>query len=215
MKLSPIVLKLRLSNTTFGDRISGSADLSLAMSATLLEEMAFVIPLKGTPTPNKTDNSINQVIDETFGVVVALKNDTSQGDKTGLTANDRLHDIRAEIWSSILGWTIPGQESVTSYAGESLLDLNRAWIWYQFEFSSKLRIDDDNGFDSGEDELPPFDKIYAEYMLSPNANLPWLGSLPIDDTEKTDMVQNVDLTVNLKAGGWGRGFGQGFKVKKS
>lgn len=214
MKLSPIVLKLRLGNTTFANRIAGSAQLALAIKATLINEMAFVIQLSEKASDNKLDGDISQLINERFGVIVALKNDASQADKTGLTANDRLFTVRAEIFKSILGWTIPGQESVTSYVGGNLLDLNRAWLWYQFEFTSGLRVDKDDGFDAGEDDLPPFDTLWAEWILSPNANLPHASGLPINDPDITDMVSNVDLTVNLNAGGFGLGFGAGFNVVK-
>lgn len=215
MKLSPVVLKLRLGNTTFGDRIAGSADLATALKATLIDEMAFVVQLSGSASANDLDNSINQLIDERFGVIVALKNDNSQGDKTGLAAFDRLFTVRAEIFSSILNWRIPGQESVTSHVSERLLSLNRAWLWYQYEFSSSVRIGPDDGFDTGEDNLPNFDQLYAEWIISPNVNLPFPGNLPIGDTNITDMVSNIDFTVNLNAGGFGTGFGQGFKVDKT
>lgn len=215
MKLSPVVLKLRLGNiSAFGDRIAGSADLATALSATLTDEMAFVVQLTESAPGNKQSNSVNQLIDERFVVIVALKNDNSQSDKTGIAAYDRLFTIRAEIFSSILNWTIPGQESITSYVTGRLLSLNRAWLWYQYEFSSSVRIGPDDGFDNGADNLPNFNQLYAEWIISPNANLPFAGGLPIDDTDKTDMVSNVDFTVNLNAGGFGSGFGSGFKVVK-
>lgn len=215
MKISPIVVKLRTDNTTFGNLIAGAAELPLAIAGTLLEEMAFVVQISGKPSKNVNDNSINQLIDEVFAVIVALKNDTTQSDKTGLTAHDRLFDVRAEIFKSIIGWTIPGQESITSSAGERLFDLNSAWLWYQFDFLTQKRITDEDGFDTGAEALPNFDTLYAEYIMSPNANLPHTTGLPIEDTNITDMVQNVDFTVNLNAGGFGRGFGSGFKVIKT
>lgn len=215
MKISPIVVKLRTDETTFGNLIAGSAELSLAISNTLLNEMAFVVQISEKAANNNNDNSISQLVDEIFAVVIALKNDTTQADKTGLTAHDRLFTVRSEIFSSILGWTIPGQESITSYSGGRLLDLNAAWLWYQFEFLTQKRLIDEDGFDTGAEALPNFDQLYTEYIMSPNANLPHTTGLPIDDTDKTQMIQNVDFTVNLNAGGFGRGFGSSFKVVKT
>jgi len=164
MKLAPIVLKLRLANTTFGNNIAGAAELAKATRATLNNEQAFVIHLAETVTTNNLDGGISQKISETFGVIIALRNDTTQKDKTGLSAFDRVHDIRAEIFKAILGWQMPDSESLIIYSGGRVLELNRAWFWYQFEFSADQRIDDDDGIEM--EDLPQFLKLYAQYILA-------------------------------------------------
>ena len=179
MRIGPIVLKLRLANTRFENRIAGAAELAYALKGTLQAEMAFVIQLAETATANDHDSGINQKISERFGIIVMLDNATTQKDKTGLTAYDTLFEIRAQLFAAILGWQIDGAESIVSYAGGKVLGINRAQFWYQFEFEVVTRIDDDDGVDVGRDSLDDFDEIYAQYVLAPSANLPITEDLQV------------------------------------
>ena len=213
MLLSPIILKIRAGETEFNNYIGGAAELALAMEYSLTKEAGFVIQLAETASANDYDSTINQKISERFAVVVALDNGTSDRDKMGLIAYDRLAGIRAEIFSAILGWQIPGTESIVSYSGGKVLGINRAWLWYQFEFSSDTRITDEDGVDNGADDLPWFDEIYAQYILSPSANLPQVN-VPVNFD--VDMTQIIDFTTNPAIdGAIGSGFGQGFDIINS
>lgn len=192
MRLGPIVLKLRAGDTRFANRIAGAGELALALQGTLQQEMAFVIQLSESATPNTGDGYINQSITERFGVVVAMDNATSQADKTGLTAFDKLFEVRSEIFSAILGWQMDDAESLVSYVGGSVISVTRAHLWYQFEFVVNTRIDDDDGVDVGTDTLDSFDSIFAQYVLAPSAKLP-VGNLTISDP---DMESLIDFTTN-------------------
>ncbi|MBU2685921.1 MAG: hypothetical protein KKF27_21980, partial [Gammaproteobacteria bacterium] len=95
MKIGQIVLKLRLAETRFENRIGGAAELALAMTYALQKEMAFVVQMAETAKANMLDSGVSQLITERFAVIVALDNATSDRDKMGLTAYDSLFDIRA------------------------------------------------------------------------------------------------------------------------
>ena len=220
MLLSPIILKIRAQETEFGNYIGGSADLANAMEYTLVKEAAFVIQLAESVTPNNYDNSINQTITERFAVVVALDNGTTDKDKLGLIAYDRLELIRSQLFKALLGWQMPctnnagpKTDGLTSYAGGKVLGINRAWLWYQFEFSIDTDInDDDDGIDNGADDLGLFDTIYAQYILAPSANLPQIHA-PVNFD--VDMTQAIDFTSNPAVdGAFGKGFGQVFDTIK-
>lgn len=205
MKIGAITLKIRSANTRFGDMIAGAAELAYALSGTLTKEVAFVIPLSETVKANDLDGGINQKITEKFGVIVALDNATSDRDKTGLTAFDKLHDVRAEIFRAILGWQIPGTEDLVSYAGGRSVGITRSTFWYQFEFVTATRIDDDDGVDVGAADLDDFNTVYAQWILAPSENLP-VGGVPVP-VSMPDMTSIVDLTKDPRFGAFGRGFG--------
>lgn len=205
MKLGAIALKIRsgysAGQTDFGDRIAGAAELAIALRQTLNNEQAFVVPLSDNAAANDLETDINQVITESFGVIVALKNDSSVSDKIGLTAYDRIHNIRAQIWKTILNWNIPASidpnaEGPIEYAGGTLLDINRGWLWYQFAFSYKSRIDKDDGVE--EDPLPAFLELYAQYILGESQKHDNLADivggqpprLPAD-SDKVDAEQSI------------------------
>ena len=216
MRIGRIVLRLRLASTRFENRIGGAAELALALQGTLQAEMAFIIPLSETASDNKLDNEVEQKLTERFGVVVALQNDTTDKDKTGLTAYDSLFEIRAEIWKALLGWKIDGAESYPiSYRGGRVLGINRAQFWYQFEFSVNAWIGQDDGVDVGRDDLDDFDKIYARWaLIGPTgreygewADFDVAGAPP-------DMGSIVDFTEDPRDGAFGPGFGIRFDVSE-
>lgn len=200
MKLGKIALKIRLGNTRFEQRVFGAADLETLTDATLTNELAFVIPLSDSAPANTNDNSVNQLITENFGVVVALKSDVSQADKTGLIPSDLLHTVREEIFKSVLGWQIPNTdddktcyEGLVYYIGGTLINFNRAWLWWQFTFGVTLRIDSlEHGVDVGTSELPLFEEVWAQYILNPDDSFSMGGRsipLPVDEVDAEQQIK--------------------------
>jgi hypothetical protein len=165
------------------------------MEYTLKANMAFVVQLSETTPGNLYDSGINQKVTEKFAVVVAIDNATSAKETTGIVAHDELFGIRAELFSAILGWQISGTEGIISFAGGRLLEMDRARMWYQFEFETTIRIDDDDGFDNGADTLPTMDTVFAEYDLNPITNMTAADFDP-------DMTTLIDFATNpIIAGG--------------
>ncbi len=230
MRISPIVMRIREARTRFGNYVAGSAELDLAIKNTLKKDAAFVIPINEDASSHNYDSGINQTIAERFGVIVALANDSSDKDKTGITAYDLLHEIRSELFRSLLGWQIIGAESLIYYAGGKFLMIQNDYLWWQFDFEFKSRLLEFDGYcdvndadrvDEGDlipkkqiSQLDSFDKINTEYILWPSANLPWQGSIPVGDTGITDMETWIDLTDDPKAGAFDRGFSSDFDFYK-
>lgn len=230
MRIGQIVLRLRAKNTSFGNFIGGSAELDTAIKNTLTRDMAFVIPLIDDAGRNNYDTTQNQRLIERFGVVVALANDSSQSDKLGFLAYDRLHNIRNELIAALVNWYPIGAECAVFYRGGRLVDMNNAYIWYQFEFEYESRIIcDENGIamiqntvlDDTEEPVP-FNAIYMQMINTPDARIPYAnkfgegGELPYDDSYPDvaipDMANWIDLTVNPDAGAFTGGFQSGFDV---
>lgn len=208
MKLSPVVLKLRLADTRFGNRIAGTAQIEEAFRNTTQPDMAFVTQLNEEADRNKYDSTISQIITERFGIVVALANDSSDKDKTGLTAYDSLYTVRSQLFSTLLGWQMDGAASLVCYRGGRLLGFNKAYLWYMFIFEVDFSISDSDG--TSEEATDYFNTIYAELELIPSENIPYDGNLPVRFT--SDMTQRVDLTINPDDGAFDRGFGSGFDL---
>jgi len=229
MKLGSIVLKLRLAKTYFKNNIGGAADLDMAVTGTLLDEMAFVIPLADNADENTEGNSVNQNITERFGVVVAVKNDTTEDDLTGIISYDKLHDIRAELFSALVGWD-PGYNGPVIYRGGRLLDIDRGWLWFQYEFEFPAILKTNTAAEGelqetayigsevvGPEELPDFLKVYTQYIMTPSVK--WQDCLKLLEGEGThlpitalspDMTTMVDMTEQYEGGfedySWGTGF---------
>jgi hypothetical protein len=190
MKLRPIVLILRLANTRFENRIAGAAELADATRNTLNAEMAFVVQTGETITENTQAIGIDQRMTEVFSVIVALKNDTTQKDKTGVIAYDTLFDVRSQLFDALLGLELSDEENLcvlspVSYAGGSVVDINRAWLWYQFNFSVDVRLEaqaQNKYLEEIAANYPNLDEIFAQYELMPSDNIPLTGpeGLPVN-----------------------------------
>lgn len=223
MRLSPIVLKLRTNFAEFA--IAGAAELDVAIRNTLKKDMMFVVPTAENSNGNTVDSGVDQTIEERFSVIVAIANDTTDKDKTGVLAYDRLHELRSRLFRAILGYQIIGAETLIGYKGANLWGINNAYLWYQYDFEIRTRIEQYDGYydvsmadDESEtqlrdlmqvSQLPDFNTIYAQYIKSPSEKIPWTGDIPID-TSLVDMGTMIDLTDDPDAGAFGRGFGDGF-----
>ena len=209
MKLGKIALKIRLAETRFGNKIAGTAEFDLALKNTLQQEAAFIIPLEETASPNEQDNSINQIITEKFGVVCALKTDVSQADKSGLSAYDSLYEVRSDLFGALVGWQLREAESVISYSGGQLLGIDGAWLWYQFSFQYESRLAStatnvryaniilNETNEAEDDNLTPFDKIYSNFILAPDDDLPYEGDLPLPDGYPDVLIPDIAQMINF------------------
>jgi hypothetical protein len=125
------------------------------------------------------------MVNERFGIVVALKNDASIIQKLGLGAFDRLWSIRQKLFCCLLGWRPPETESPVYYKGGKLLDINPAWMWYQFEFQQETHITDSaDGVNSGVcyvDTFAEFRRMYTQWLTGDvsQAILPMTGLPPL------------------------------------
>lgn len=221
MRLSHLVLRIREAQTRFGNYVAGSAELDLALKGTLKKDCAFVVPLMDTASPNKIENGIDQTITEGFSVIVAIANDSSDSDRLGLTAYDLLHDVRSELFKSLVGWFIIGSEGPISYGGGKFVVIRNSYLWWQFDFQYPVRLRDWDAYCDIEEQtgllertqvsqIDSFDKISSKYIMWPNENLPWQGSVSDVTTDMTDMETWIDLTDDPDAGPYGRGFGSSF-----
>lgn len=218
MKLSPIVLILRAGETHFGEEVAGAAEFNTIQQDTLEVDTAYVIQTTDVALANDVTGTVNQKVTEGFGVVVAIRNDQSQADKTGLTAYDQLHDIRTELWDLLVGLnlgTVLDTASYTvegpvEYKGGSLIDINSAWLWYLYEFSYPAYLQETEK----DLNLDDFNTLSAQWVMTPNAQIPLTGAEPLPDAlEQSDMESIIDFTENLLAGSFdGRAFDSGFDL---
>jgi len=116
----------------FSNRVAGAAQFKLLPeTAALPTPCAFVIPLDDNPGDRQSENALRQDITDGFAVVVALSN---QSDEKGQGSANNVRQVRRLLWSALLGWE-PGTEyEAIQYDGGQILQLDRARIWYQFEF---------------------------------------------------------------------------------
>ena len=236
MKLGQIIFRIRNDKTYFGNQVGGAIELDLAVTQTLKKDTAFVIPLIDDAGPNGYDTGTTQKIIERFGVVVALAMDSKQSDKLGFVAYDQLHEIRNQLIGALVGWVPIDADSQVSYRGGRLLDINNAYVWWQFEFEYNSRIGQSKNPDGSinprvaiqeshfdDTEIPvDFNTLYMQLITTPDARVPYIdefgnpGLLPYDDDFPGVNIPNVsnwiDFTKNPNAGAFVKAFASGFNV---
>lgn len=138
MDLNEIIaaLKARCA-AVFGENVSGAAEYKrLLENANLTVPAAYVIPMDENAGEQQSQNSYRQIITDTIAVVVVVSNavdERGQGSITSIPA------IRAALCAALCGWE-PADHGPMQYDGGSLLDLDRARLYYQFEFSADTEL---------------------------------------------------------------------------
>jgi len=158
MNINGIILQLRARAGIFQNRVGGSAQYQILPEASnLAVPAAYVIPLDENADVNQSSNGYRQSVDDSFSVVVVLNN---TGDELGHAASESVHSIRKLLIRILVGWE-PGEDyDAIEYDGGSLLRLDRARLYYQFEFKARYEIGtEDTWIDVRNKELPKFHGI--------------------------------------------------------
>lgn len=134
--VSPAIARIRSQCATFSNRVAGAAELAAAQDAgdNITLPHAWVVYAGETAEPAQTAGEVEQVVELGFAVIVAVSNTT---DRRGAAATDSIFTIRASLLAALLGW-IPVAGvclAATEYRGSEFLQLDRARLWHQFNFS--------------------------------------------------------------------------------
>jgi len=152
MKLEWIIAAVRERCPSFAGRVGGAAEFRpLQETSALTVPCAYVIPLDDSPEENVSQNAIRQPLNDAFAVIVVVSN---KADEKGQTSAGEIHDIRAELWGALLGWSPNERYDPITYDGGTLLSLDRARMFYQFEFAAVMEIQPEDGWN---EDHPPFE----------------------------------------------------------
>ena len=157
MDLTPVVAAVRQRCPSFASRVAGAAEYTAALSATALPvPFAFVIPLDDSAGESQSENTLRQALTDSFAVVVAVSNVSDERGQAGTAA---VSTLRRELWAALLGWEPGPAYGALHYQGGSLRDLDRARLWYQFEFGAETAIGPEDGWQGDIDALPDLDQV--------------------------------------------------------
>lgn len=156
MNLTLVVQALRARCPSFAQRIAGAAQFKvLPEAAQLAVPAGFVVPLDDTVEPNQSLNGYRQPVQDSFAVIVALPNTV---DERGQASAASVHSLRLELFKALLGWQPEADYDGIVYEGGQLLAMDRARLWYQFEFSA--------GFEIGADDIGNVETWQAQELAA-------------------------------------------------
>lgn len=158
MDIELIIAALKERCVSFGGRISGAAEYKrLPETANLAVPAAYVIPLDDNPEQVQGHNGYRQVVRDSVAVVVVLSNAVDERGQGSITS---VRAIRSELWAALLGWEPDADHGRIEYEGGQLLDLDRARLYYQFEFAAETEITEaDTWHASRNSALPALTKV--------------------------------------------------------
>lgn len=158
MQIEIIIQALRERCPTFAGRVGGAAQFKmLPENAALPVPCAYVVPLDDNPGDSRSQNAVRQPLTDSFAVIVALSN---VADERGQSAMHSMRTLRAELWAALLGWQPSGEYDGITYEGGSAVAMDRARLWYQFEFGAAMMIGPEDGWqDRALVGLPHFDGV--------------------------------------------------------
>lgn len=147
MDLAAVVAQLKAYTPQFKGRVAGAADFATGLETQVWQDLpaAYVIPLEDEAAPNDEMNALRQVVTERIGVIVEFDNSTDRRGQ-GVTLN--YDAMRSAIWKAILNWHVDPVRAARGleYAGGRLIQFDRARLFFQWEFTLEIQIDDTDGF---------------------------------------------------------------------
>ena len=147
MDLDLVVLQIKANCPSFNGRVAGAADFAKGLETTVNMPMpaAYVYPLGYTCGENSLDNGLLQYMTQRMAVCVIFDN---SGDVRGQDAIDQTEPMMWELFRALLNWRIDSYRAVKGLKADEgrMLDFDRGRLFFQYEFSQEITIDDDDGY---------------------------------------------------------------------
>lgn len=160
MILGATIAQLRAYCPPFAGRVAGAADFQQGLrnyNENMPLPAAYVLPLDQDTEGggNQQMTGLFQIIDKTIGIVVEL----AAVDRRGQAPAMQYDEIEAALFAALLNWApiecrVPNRQGY-SFHGGRFLDLDRARLFYQWEFLLRYQITDEDGWqpDSAAEDL--------------------------------------------------------------
>ena len=145
--MGAFISQLRANAPIFGGRVGGAAEFYAGLrnyNTSMPLPAAYVLPLGQEAEPNQVWNGLIQIVHKQVGVAVELD---AQRDRRGQDPTMSFEEIEAQLFASVLNLEIGECRMVrgTSFSGARYLDLDRARLFYQWEFNIDWQLTDADG----------------------------------------------------------------------
>lgn len=174
--MGTLIASLRANAPIFGGRVAGAAEFYAGLknyNTSMALPAAYVLPLGQEAEPNKYWGGLVQIVHKTIGIAVELD---AQTDRRGQAPAMNFEEIEAQLFASVLNITIDECRMVqgANYGGARYLDLDRARLFYQWEFILDWQITDADGV---QPVSVPLEHVEVDIFHAPGAvGVP--GSIP-------------------------------------
>jgi hypothetical protein len=143
-----LIAQLRANAPIFGGRVAGAAEYYAGLrnyNTSMALPAAYVLPLGQEAEPNNIlGGGLVQLVHKSLGIVVEFD---AQTDRRGQSPTMNFEEIEAQLFASVLNLFIPNcrMSKGIAFEGARFLDLDRARLFYRWEFAADMLITDDDG----------------------------------------------------------------------
>ncbi|MGY1490723.1 phage tail terminator protein [Methylobacillus pratensis] len=143
MDLTNIIIALKERCPSFGEapnrRFAGAAEFAALQEEQSMDfPSGYVIPMDDEVLEQQSQNGYRQIIRDMFAVVVVFNN--KQDGRGQHAVAQAVNRIRKELFRALLTWEPDEEHTRIEYEGGTVLHVNRAHLYYQFEFSAQTVI---------------------------------------------------------------------------
>lgn len=193
MDLTTVISALKARCPSFGAapnrRFAGAAEFAALSEAAKLElPSGYVIPLDDEPSDQESQNGYRQAVRDVFGVVVVISN---VPDERGQTSIGSIHVLRNELFKALLAWVPMADYGPIEYRGGTLLHVDRARLYYQFEFSTEFSVGEADTWQAIANGLLP---AFRELGINLDAIDPYDPNLVVIGPDgRVEVAADIDL----------------------
>ncbi len=171
MDINSVIQQVKQFAPIFKGKVAGAAEMQMALnqSPTTDYPWAYCFPLGSTAAPNTSFNGLDQLVTETFAVVVILDNSKISNDRRGQAAASYYPTVRAQLWQALLNFVLDPYASShgCQFEGDELVSMDPKRAVYEFKFSQTILITDEQGF---QPVGTPLDEIDFRIVYQYDAN---------------------------------------------
>ena len=161
------ISSLRTNAPIFAGRVGGAAEFYRGLrdyTTSLPLLAAYVLPLGQEAEPNNSWGGLQQIVHKGIGIAVEFD---AQRDRRGQDPTMHFETIETQIFASCL-WLQLGDCRMARgsyFTGARYLDLDRARLWYQWEFGLDWQITDADGV---QPPSIPLESVEVDIFKGPN-----------------------------------------------
>ena len=185
MNFDAVIGQIKAAAPVFSGNVAGAAGYARAIEdqAWLPMPAAYVVPTDEEPAENDEAPGLFQLVRERFEVIVIFDN---TADRRGQSVTATYESTKAQLFAAILNWRPestadnpliqPGDPNANrsakglSYAGGTLVNFDRARLFYSWSFALQTAISDADGWQ------PPSDPLAHILLTTPvtcEGNVNW------------------------------------------
>lgn len=187
--------RLRAADLYFGPMVGGLADLTKANRETLQVPQAFIGRKNSETLRNQAQNFVDQELRRKFVVIVAM--DNSDDYRGEVPQNELVDYIEDQLISTLVGWMPPWSSYPVEYDGENFYEMNRARLFWVFNFYVRERINSQRT--SNQQWLTPWKELSLKIDLQDQDGV-------VELQELTTVPTNIIMTAGgQRVGGTNQG----------